>query len=88
MSITKVFYIWGTDDEGGYGVCDKEKFAPHKNGECREILFEFNTREEFIEKFKTQKVYEYVDIESEADFYCRNICGHSSLALRCSSFKS
>ena len=74
MVTIKVFYVWGTDDEGGYGVCKKDKFTTYKNGEHREVIFEFSSREEFIEQFKNHahEIYDYIDIESEADFYCND----------------
>ena len=42
------FFAWGTDNEGGYGVCKRERFRKTP-GCAKEKIGDFNTLEELID---------------------------------------
>ena len=71
---TMVFYAWQCYDEGGEGVCYKENFSTHISDITRVILFEFNSKDEFIKNYLELYPDEDPDsVKRIAEYYCKKL---------------
>lgn len=71
----KIFYVWRNpnEEEAGHGICNQEKFESLKNLSPRglefEILFDFITREDFVNKFIENKLGNQKEAEIFLEYY-------------------